>query len=302
MNSVNYNVSTALALLFLVSCSTTTHQPSTQDQDPSSDRITSAVIFKNGGGYYLDDGPGSNPPDDLHLVPDAVPKTEPLRKANMRPYVALGNSYKPMTKLEPYKERGVASWYGRRYHGNKTASGEAYDMYAMTAAHPTLPLPSYARVTNVTNGKSIVVRINDRGPFLANRLIDLSYTAAYKLEILQNGRGEVEVESILPDSSVNVAQQTNTRPIETATQLSDNSDNINEVYLQLGAFGTVGNAHNFLSHVQKELPWLSHTVSISEINGLYRIKAGPYTNLILAQQVADSINQQLLISPIILID
>lgn len=153
---------------------------------------------KKGGGYYLDDGPGDNPPTDLHLIPDAVPREEPLRASTMRPYSALGKRYKPMTRHERYKTRGMASWYGRRYHGQKTASGEIYDMYAMTAAHPTLPIPSYARVTSVASGKSVVVRVNDRGPFLSNRLIDLSYTAAYKLDVLGGGSGLVEVESIVP--------------------------------------------------------------------------------------------------------
>lgn len=155
---------------------------------------------KKGGGYYLDDGPGDNPPANLASIPDAVPRDEPLRQANMRPYVALGKSYTPMTVLESYRERGIASWYGRRYHGQRTASGEVYDMYGMTAAHTTLPLPSYVRVTNITNGKSIVVRVNDRGPFLSDRLIDLSYTAAYKLDVLGGGSAWVEVEAILPTS------------------------------------------------------------------------------------------------------
>ena len=104
----------------------------------------------------------------------------------------------PATSLRPYHERGVASWYGRKFHGQKTSSGETYDMYAMTAAHPTLPLPSYARVTNVATGKSVVVRVNDRGPFLHDRVIDLSYAAAHRIGIAQKGSGEVEVEAILP--------------------------------------------------------------------------------------------------------
>jgi rare lipoprotein A len=158
------------------------------------------IGLKKGGGYYLDDGPGDNPPADLESIPDAVPRDEPLRQANMRPYVALGKSYAPMTVLESYRERGIASWYGRRYHGQRTASGEIYDMYGMTAAHTTLPLPSYVRVTNIRNGKSIVVRVNDRGPFLSDRLIDLSYTAAYKLDVLGGGSAWVEVETILPSS------------------------------------------------------------------------------------------------------
>ena len=111
---------------------------------------------------------------------------------------ALGKWYTPKTALEAYRERGIASWYGRRYHGQKTASGELYDMYGMTAAHPTLPIPSYVRVTNISNRRSVVVRVNDRGPFLSERLIDLSYTAAYKLDVLGGGSAWVEVETILP--------------------------------------------------------------------------------------------------------
>ncbi len=154
------------------------------------------------GGYYLNDGPGDNPPANLNQVPDAVPKVEPLKTGAMKPYTVLGQTYNPMTELAPYRARGVASWYGRRYNGQKTASGEIYDMYGMTAAHPTLPIPSYARVTNLQNGKSVVVRINDRGPFLADRLIDLSYTAAYKIGVLGGGKALVEVEAIIPGAEV----------------------------------------------------------------------------------------------------
>src|SRR6476661_281594 len=150
------------------------------------------------GKYYLDDGPGLNPPADLDAVPDAVPRIEPLHRAANRPYAVLGREYVPATSLKPYQERGIASWYGRKFHGQKTSIGEPYDMYAMTAAHPTLPLPSYARVTNVASGKSVVVRVNDRGPFLHGRIIDLSFVAAHRLGIAQNGSGEVDVQAILP--------------------------------------------------------------------------------------------------------
>jgi len=149
-----------------------------------------------GGRYYLDDGPGSAPPPDLASIPDAVPRAEPLLPRTARPYVVFGREYRPMARLEPYRARGVATWYGRRYHGNPTSSGEPYDMYAMTAAHPTLPIPSYVRVTNLRNGRSVVVRVNDRGPFLHDRLIDLSYTAAAKLGYVDAGSAEVEVELI----------------------------------------------------------------------------------------------------------
>ncbi|MEE9580151.1 MAG: septal ring lytic transglycosylase RlpA family protein, partial [Nitrosomonadaceae bacterium] len=146
-----------IALIFLASCNTL-------GLDTSLQTSSSTVLKKGdkGGGYYLDDGPGDNPPPNLASIPNAIPRIEPLRKSNMRPYVVLGKTYTPMTALGPYKKRGIASWYGRRYHGKKTASGEIYDMYGMTAAHTTLPLPSYAQVTNIKNKKSVIVRINDR--------------------------------------------------------------------------------------------------------------------------------------------
>ncbi len=151
-----------------------------------------------GGGYYKDDGPGANPPPNLHAVPDAVPRPEPLHRFANNPYRVRGVSYSPLAGDAPHFERGLASWYGRRFHGRPTSSGEPYDMYAMTAAHRTLPIPSYARVTNPDNGRSVIVRINDRGPFHPDRVIDLSYTAAYKLDLLK-GVGMVEVERLFPD-------------------------------------------------------------------------------------------------------
>lgn len=152
------------------------------------------------GGYYLDDGPQASPPADLDQVPDAQPKVEPIKASTARPYTALGRSYTPMQGLAPYSATGVASWYGKRYHGQATASGEIYNMYAMTAAHPTLPIPSYVRVSALASGKSVIVRVNDRGPFHADRVIDLSYTAAYKLGIVTNGSAIVRVDSILPQT------------------------------------------------------------------------------------------------------
>lgn len=153
-----------------------------------------------GGGYYKDDGPGDASSRDLSKIPDAAPRKEAIRSANNRPYRALGKTYTPHTRLEPFRQRGMASWYGRRFHGRRTASGERYDMYAMTAAHPTLPIPSYARVTSLENGRSVVVRVNDRGPFLRGRIIDLSYVAASKLGYIKKGSANVEVEQVLPGS------------------------------------------------------------------------------------------------------
>jgi rare lipoprotein A len=150
------------------------------------------------GGYYKDDGPHASPPTNLASIPDAKPRAEPLHKFANRPYEVFGKSYVPLTAVRPFRQRGTASWYGKRFHGQKTASGEIYDMYAMTAAHPTLPIPSYARVTNMRNGRQVVVRINDRGPFHSNRVIDLSYAAAYRLGYIEAGSAEVEVEAVVP--------------------------------------------------------------------------------------------------------
>ncbi len=149
------------------------------------------------GGYYKDDGPHERPPANLERVADAVPRREPLHKFANRPYEALGKRYVPLTSVQPFRQSGLASWYGKRYHGQKTSSGETYDMYAMTAAHATLPIPSYVRVTNLANGRSVVVRVNDRGPFKSDRVIDLSYVAAYKLGFIQAGQARVEVEAIV---------------------------------------------------------------------------------------------------------
>jgi rare lipoprotein A len=153
------------------------------------------------GGYYKDDGPGERAPPNLDAIPDAVPKNEPLNRFANRPYKQFDKEYVPLTSVRAFRQHGMASWYGKRYHGKKTSIGETYDMYAMTAAHPTLPIPSYARVTRLTNGRSVVVRINDRGPFLGGRIIDLSYAAAYRLGYIQAGSAEVAVEAVIPGES-----------------------------------------------------------------------------------------------------
>jgi len=145
------------------------------------------------------DGPEAHPPADLDKVPDAVPQPESIRNGGPnKPYEIAGKTYVPITDDKPLTEKGLASWYGKKFHGRRTASGEAYNMYAMTAAHKTLPIPSYARVRNPSNGKEIVVRVNDRGPFSPNRVIDLSYTAALKLGVLA-GVTPVEVTRITLD-------------------------------------------------------------------------------------------------------
>jgi rare lipoprotein A len=142
------------------------------------------------------DGPEANPPPNLESVPDAQPKVEAIRRGGPnKPYELNGKQYVPLAGDPPFSERGLASWYGKKFHGRRTASGEVYDMYAMTAAHPTLPIPSYVRVRNPANGREAIVRVNDRGPFHSGRIIDLSYTAALKLDLLRGVR-PVEIERI----------------------------------------------------------------------------------------------------------
>ncbi|WP_334188044.1 septal ring lytic transglycosylase RlpA family protein [Noviherbaspirillum sp.] len=157
------------------------------------------------GGYYQDDGPGDNVPPGLLDLPDPEPRVEPYARRGNQPYTVFGKTYTPITDSRPLKQQGVGSWYGKKFHGQKTSSGELYDMYKITAAHPTLPIPSYARVTNLANGKQVIVRVNDRGPFLGGRIIDLSYAAALKLGYLEKGSSQLEVERLLPEDIERIA-------------------------------------------------------------------------------------------------
>jgi rare lipoprotein A len=236
---------------------------------------------QRGGGYYKDDGPGDKPPANLDAITDAVPRSEPLHRAANRPYERLGRQYTPLTSLQPYRERGVASWYGRRYHGNKTSIGETYDMYAMTAAHPTLPLPSYARVTSVANGRSVVVRLNDRGPFLHGRIIDLSYVAAHKLGIVQMGSGEVEVEAVLPG-----AARASTPPVLPAAAQPAAAG----VYVQLGAFSSLDNAEALRVRVSREFS--AENAQLVQSGSLWRLQIGPYASREAANAAADSVEKR----------
>ncbi|RJG03054.1 septal ring lytic transglycosylase RlpA family protein [Noviherbaspirillum sedimenti] len=197
-----------LCALLLAACGSVPQAPVEQDvktgnkKRPAASASSRPALPPAGsgrGGYYLDDGPGDQIPDDLLALPDAEPKIEPYAKRGNRPYVVFGKTYTPFLDERPFRQRGRGSWYGKKFHGQRTSSGEPYDMYKMTAAHPTLPIPSYARVTNVANGRQVIVRVNDRGPFHSNRIMDLSYTAALKLGYLQQGSAELEVERLLAD-------------------------------------------------------------------------------------------------------
>ena len=285
--------------------------------------VSKAPPAPRGGGYYLDDGPGANPPADLDSLADAVPRREPLHRGASRPYSVMGRDYTPMTTLGPYRARGIATWYGRRYHGKTTSIGEPYDMYAMTAAHTTLPIPSYARVTHLASGKAVVVRINDRGPFVGDRLIDLSYAAAHRLGVLATGSAMVVVESIVPGMAPPVLAETpaplrqeparapaaavvpasvmepaaaSTPPVPDVPILSDASG----VYLQLGAFGSKDNAENFLTRLMLQVDWLADRLDVLSRDGLHRVRAGPYASSIEARRIAERVSETLGIRPLVL--
>lgn len=296
-----------LPALLLAACGTGVHRSSgdTEASTPGSRTPTSkpTVTLKRGGGFYKDDGPGDEIPDGLDDIPDAKPKWEPLHKPATRPYVVLGKEYVPNTTVKSHKERGVASWYGKKFHGQKTSNGEIYDMFAMTAAHPTLALPSYVRVTSLNTGKAVIVRVNDRGPFHAGRVIDLSYTAAYKLGLITGGSGLVEVEAILPGEPTGTTYAQVAPPASSNDEMtrlalrdersSPSPDNPPGIYLQLGAFANPDNAENLRNHLTRELDWLTETMVIRPGNGVHRLQLGPYASRGDAEQVAEKIRATL---------
>ena len=278
---------------------------------------------RRGGGYYLDDGPDAVPPANLDAVPDAVPKIEPFVAGTSKPYVVFGKTYTPDLSGGPYKAQGRASWYGRKFHGNTTATGERYNMYTMTAAHPTLPLPSYARVTRVSNGKSVVVRVNDRGPFLNDRVIDLSYVAAYKLGMLGPGSAEVLVERITPDQIRNwqsapapsnfasapeapaqLAAAPSTPATTTLPSLQSSASSTtalapNSMFLQLGAFADASKAHALAARVSSQIPSeLGTSVRVDQnASNLYRVRIGPFASRDAAVQAVSPIQTSTGVTP-----
>ncbi len=258
---------------------------------------------KKGGGYYLDDGPGDHPPENIDAIPDATPKVEPFNARANQPYIALDNKYIPMTSFYPYKERGVASWYGKRYHGKKTSIGEYYDMYSMTGAHTTLPIPCYVRVTNTENGKSVIVRINDRGPFKKDRVIDLSFAAAYKLRLSDKGSGPVEVELIDPRqfSALKKTPDVITEKIKekevTPTQVKTEEAIANEpLYIQAGAFKNEKNADLLLKQLSEMK--LENTPPFKKqfSEDLFHVMIGPFNSKNEATNIADLIKSKIKIS------
>lgn len=287
------------------------------------------------------DGPPAAPPPHLADVPDAEPRVETIkpRGAN-KPYEIAGQRYEPMAADLPYSERGLASWYGRKFHGRPTSSGEPYDMYAMTAAHPTLPIPSYARVRNPANGREIVVRVNDRGPFHGGRIIDLSYTAALKLDLLR-GVAPVEVERLTHDAirtgawrqqtpaqapaaatTPTPAAATPTQPVgsgaaaspaaaavlgpaslatvETPDAKAAAATPARGFWVQLGAFRQRDGADRLHQRLSSDLSWLAPLLAIFSDRDLLRVQAGPYADRAEASLVAQRVRDAASLVPVVI--
>ena len=240
-----------LTALWLAGCQTSNVDKS--NEKPVTDS-------KSKGAYYLDDGPEEVIPENLSSIPNATPKKEPLNKFSNRPYKVFGKTYYPMTTLKPYTATGYATWYGKKYHGNKTSIGEVYDMYKMTAAHKTLPLPCYVKVTNLKNDKTVIVRVNDRGPFVKDRIIDLSYAAANRLEIIEKGSELVKVELIDLDKKVKVSKVNK------------------QIYIQAGLFSDEKNANNLIDKIKKLGTVKNENIKKIKNEDQFQVLIGPFKN------------------------
>lgn len=245
---------------------------------------------------YKDGPPGFNV--DVTRIPNAKPKTEPLSRSGNKPYSVFGRKYFVMPSSKGYEERGIASWYGRKFHAHRTSNGERYDMLGMTAAHKSLPLPTYVQVTNLANGKKVIVKVNDRGPFLQNRLIDLSYAAAKKLGMVGHGTAYVDVKAIDPTIKVRppslMARAKGHYKFKTVkTTVTTKTTFTNPVYLQVGAFKSRSNAETLR---RKLIGMTSSPVKVSLLNHYYRVQVGPFHDTTAATRFNQQLKSQRVLS------
>ncbi|WP_284699958.1 septal ring lytic transglycosylase RlpA family protein [Chitinolyticbacter albus] len=276
-----------LGIVLLAACGTPPRSPApgSPQRPPAAEAPTPPLADKPAnypctyvraasGGFYKDDGPLDLPPW-IDLVPEPTPKSEPLHRFANRPYTVLGQSFTPLPRAGEYKAQGIGSWYGRKFHGQKTSIGETYDMFAMTAASPVLPVPSYARVTNVKNGRSVIVRVNDRGPFHKGRVIDLSFVAACRLGYAMQGSSEVIVESLAADGRAPTAPAVVERETPAHTASAPVASEGGQLFIQLGAFSSLANAEAFRNRLGSELP-PALPLAIQSSGNLHRVRLGPY--------------------------
>ncbi|MDR3387991.1 MAG: septal ring lytic transglycosylase RlpA family protein [Rudaea sp.] len=266
-------VALVLTLAFLIGC---VHRPATRPSPPAGPDAGARAA----GGRYAQDR-DSTPADvpDISRIPEPVPRIEPPSQyGNKSPYSVLGESYRVLPSANGYVERGLASWYGNKFHGYMTSDFERYDMYAYTAAHKTLPLPSYVRVTNLENGRNVIVRVNDRGPFVQNRIIDLSYVAAVKLGVWPKGTAMVEVRGIDPAHPERGVEPTRSAAVSTragATPVPQKTQKPS-LYLQVGAFAERANAERAAAKVRAAKLGEVHVVE-AEVGSrtVQRVRLGP---------------------------
>lgn len=258
-------------LALLAACGSTPQRPTTSDK-----RRPPPV------GDERRDGPPVNPPTNLAQTPDAEPRIEPIRAGGPnKPYEVLGERYTPVTEDKPISQTGLASWYGQKFHGRPTASGEIFSVYGMTAAHRTLPIPSYARVRNPKNGKEVIVRVNDRGPFHKQRVIDLSYAAAARLDLLR-GVGTVEVERITHEAIRTGAWQHDDNRADTQADTQRvQQDPLRTTsgrgwWVQLAAFEDRNGALAMHRAVAQSNDWLAPLLALFVEGGRHKLQAGPY--------------------------
>jgi len=242
--------------------------------------MLAALAGACGSNAVQDSAPRTGSVSIPDLPPDAVPRPEPRSRYGNGPiYEVFGDAYTVMDSSEGFRERGVASWYGTKFHGNLTAMREPYDMHAMTAAHKTLPLPTYVRVRNLRNDKTVVVRVNDRGPFAHNRIIDLSYSAALKLDMVRDGTTMVEIEAIGFDEppTDRPVRETTAAPATPAPEASHE----NTIYVQVGAFGDRANAARRLAELRGGGIGTAFVLEDTSTEPtLYRVRIGPVRDVL----------------------
>ncbi len=250
--------------------------------------LTLMLLLTAGGCSFS--GPKDGAPRkeiDVAQIPNATPRAEPVTSAgNPVSYTVLGKTYHVMKDADGYVERGLASWYGTKFHGRKTSNGETYSMYNMTAAHTRLPIPSFVLVTNLKNGREVIVRVNDRGPFHPNRIIDLSYVAAKKLGIVGTGTGFVEVRSIDPQTWNK--EQRGAKQVKTDKPVKPG--NFNALYIQAGAFASQNNATQLKQDLHTLFPNRAITLAFNDSDNLYRVRIGPIPTVEEADRIAEKIS------------
>lgn len=242
--------------------------------------------------YKINQDHGPSNPVDVSDIKDAIPKDEPRSKyGNPKTYKVLGKWYKLRESSDGYKEKGIASWYGKKFHGHRTSSGETYDMYAMTAAHKTLPLPAYVRVTHLKNGRSVIVKVNDRGPFHQGRIIDLSYSAATKLGVTATGTAPVEVIAInAKNFQKNKSYESQQKRPSFIASYPLKSEY--KLYVQVGAFSDKNNANKLLRRLNRMFQQRKIHSSFSSDQNVYRVRIGPLASVEDADKLSGLLNNK----------